>query len=41
MISSPKYISRCGMVTPYDVIDLGLHWLTQWLVASRHYPNQY
>ena len=27
---------HCGLVTPYGEIDLGQHWLRQWLVAWQH-----
>ena len=29
-------LTHCGLVTPYDDINLGQHWLRQWLVARRH-----
>ena len=27
---------HCGLVTPYGDLDLGQHWLRQWIVAWRH-----
>ena len=35
--------THCGLVMPYDDIDLGQHWLRWWLVAwwvPSHYLNQ-
>ena len=29
-------LTHCGLVTPYDDIDLGQHWLRLWLGAWRH-----
>ena len=29
-------LTRWGLVTPYGDIDLGHHWLRQWLVAWQH-----
>ena len=29
-------LTHCGLETPYGDIDLGQHWLRQWLVAWRH-----
>ena len=29
-------LSHCGLVTPYGDMELGRHWLRQWLVAWRH-----
>ena len=28
---------HCGLLTPYGDIELGQHWLRQWLVAWRHH----
>ena len=30
------YSTHCGLVTPYVNIDLGQHWLKQWLGAWWH-----
>ena len=29
-------LTHCGLSTPYGDIELGQHWLRQWLVAWRH-----
>ena len=29
-------LTHCGLVTPYGDIDLGQHWVRQWLVFWRH-----
>ena len=29
-------LTHCGLVTPYGDMELGQHWLRQWLVAWRH-----
>ena len=29
-------LTHWGLVTPYDDIDMGQHWLQQWLAAWRH-----
>ena len=31
-----QILTPCGLVTPYGDINLGQHWLRQWLVAWRH-----
>ena len=31
-----KALTHWGLVTPFGDIDLGQHWLMQWLVAWRH-----
>ena len=33
---SIQQLSNCDLVAPYCDIDLGQHWLIQWLVAWRH-----
>ena len=35
-VSVVLLLNHYGLVTPYGVIDLGQHWLGQWLVAWRH-----
>ena len=35
----PKFtylLTHCGLVMPYDNIDLDQHWFREWLVAWQH-----
>ena len=38
MITDIAYfiLTHCDLVMPYGDIDLGQHWLREWLVAWRH-----
>ena len=35
-LSGTNELTHCGLVTPYGDMELGQHWLRQWLVAWRH-----
>ena len=34
--ANDNMLTHWGLVTPYGDVDLGQHWLRQWLVAWRH-----
>ena len=36
LVEAMSKLTHCGLVTPGGDIDLGQHWLRQWLVAWRH-----
>ena len=35
-VSNVLPLTHCGIVTPYGYLNLGQHWLRQWLIAWRH-----